>query len=193
MPAKVSSLAPEPFLRALRELEAMAWRAGLTTEEIGSPQRIAPHAVAISAELSGDDEPLATGRLILLHDPAGNSSWNGTFRIVSYVRASVDFEMVADPLLPEVAWSWLTDALENHGCPAVELAGTVTASYSSGFGAMTEADSADLEVRSSWTPTLDATHRLTPHLAAWQDLLGLVAGQPELPPGVTSLPTGRHG
>lgn len=189
----MSSLTPEPFARALRELQDMSWRPGLTTEEIGSPQRIAPYAVAISAELGGDEDPVATGRLILLHDPAGNSSWSGTFRIVSYVRASVDMEMVTDPLLPEVAWSWLTDTLSSHSCSAAELAGTVTASYSSGFGAMTEADSADVEVRSSWTPTLDASHPLTPHLAAWQDLMGLVAGQPQLPPGVASLPTGRHG
>lgn len=193
MPDIVTSLTPEPFARALRELDAMPWRRRLTIEEIGSPQRIAPHAVAISAELGGDDDPLATGRLILLHDPAGNSSWNGTFRIVSYVRASVDMEMVTDPMLPEVAWSWLTDTLTAHTCSAVELAGTVTASYSSGFGAMTEADGADVEVRASWTPTLDASHPLTPHLAAWQDLIGLVAGEPHLPPGLASLPTGRNG
>lgn len=170
----------------------MPWRRGLTIEEIGSPQRIAPHAVAISAELEGEDGAAATGRLILLHDPAGNSSWGGTFRIVSYVSADVELEMVTDPLLPEVAWSWLTDVLSAHHCSANELAGTVTASYSQGFGEMTAADSAEVEVRSSWTPTLDATHPLTPHLEAWQDLIGLVAGQPLLPPGVATLPMGRN-
>ncbi|WP_226997081.1 DUF3000 domain-containing protein [Tessaracoccus aquimaris] len=190
MPANVKSLAPEAFARALRELDAMTWRPGLTTEEIGSPQRIAPHAIAISADLEGGDESLATGRLILLHDPAGNIAWGGTFRIVSYVRAEVDADMVTDSLLPEVAWSWLTDALANHGCVAGELAGTVTASYSVGFGEMTDSDRADVEVRSSWTPTLDEAHPLTPHLAAWQELMGMVAGQPALPPGVTTLPTG---
>lgn len=191
MPANVTSFTPEPFARALRELEAMPWRSGLTTQEIGSPQRIAPHAVAISAELESGEDSLATGRLILLHDPAGNTAWDGTFRVVSYVRAEVDLDMVTDPLLPEVAWSWLTDALATHDCSAAELAGTVTASYSKGFGEMTDADHADVEVRCSWTPTLDETHPLTPHLAAWQDLMGLVAGQPQLPPGMATLPTGR--
>lgn len=167
----------------------MQWHRFLTIEEIGSPQRIAPHAVALSAELGTDGEALATGRLILLHDPAGNSSWAGTFRIVSYVRAEFDLDMVTDPLMPEVAWSWLNDALAGHGCVAGELAGTVTASYSKGFGEMTSSDSAEVEVRSSWTPTLDASHPLTPHLACWQDLMTLVAGQPLDPPGVTSLPT----
>lgn len=192
MPAKVTSFTPEVFTRALRELEAMPWRRGLTIKEIGSPQRIAPHAVAISAELEGEDESPATGRLILLHDPAGNSSWGGTFRIVSYVSAEVELEMVTDPLLPAVAWSWLTEALEAHRCSARELAGTVTASYSLGFGEMTDADGAEVEVRSSWTPTLDAAHTLTPHLKAWQDLICLVAGQPQLPPGMATLPMGRN-
>jgi len=192
VPANVTSFTPEAFARALRELDAMEWRAGLDVEEIGSPQRIAPHAVAVTAELEGDGEdPVATARLILLHDPAGNTAWNGTFRMVSYVRAEVELEMVTDPLLPDVAWSWLTDALAAHGCLAGELAGTVTASFSKGFGEMSDSDRAEVEVRSSWTPTLDAAHRLTPHLAAWQELIGLVAGQPQLPPGLLKLPGGH--
>ncbi|WP_245243911.1 DUF3000 domain-containing protein [Tessaracoccus sp. MC1865] len=193
MPANVTSITPEPFSRALRELTAMNWRSGITADEIGSPQRIAPYSVAIAAELLDDDEPLATGRLILLHDPAGNDAWAGTFRLVTYVRAEVDLDMVTDPLLPEVAWSWLTEALESHGCDASALAGTVTASYGRGFGEMVqEPDRADVELRSSWTPQLDGAHSLTPHLAAWQDLLGQVAGQPPLPPGVATLPVGRN-
>lgn len=189
MPANVTSFTPEAFTRALRELGSMDWRQDLHTEEIGSPQRIAPHAVAISAELEGAEDPLATGRLILLHDPSGNPSWGGTFRLVSYVRAEVELEMVTDPMLPAVAWSWLTDALETHDCVASELAGTVTASFSVGFGEMTDSDRAEVEVRSSWTPTLDDIRSLTPHLAAWQDLIGFVSGQPTLPPGVLTLPT----
>ena len=193
MPAKVTSLTPEPFARALEELADMRWRTGISADEIGSPQRIAPYAVAISAEFMLDDESLATGRLILLHDPAGNEAWGGTFRLVTYVRAEVDLEMVTDPLLPDVAWSWFTEALEQHGCAASALAGTVTASYGRGFGEMSQdADKADVELRSSWTPRLDAAHPLTPHLLAWQDLLGQVAGEPPLPPGVASLPVGRN-
>lgn len=189
----MTSAPPGPFVRALHELRAMPWRRDLTVEEIGSPQRIAPFSVALEGELGGSDESLASGRLILLHDPTGNDSWAGTFRLVTYVRAEVDLDMVTDPLLPDVAWSWLTEALEQHTCVAHALAGTVTASYGKGFGEIADADRADVEVRCSWTPTLDDRHSLTAHLTAWQDLLGHVAGQPPLPPGVSALPTGRRG
>ena len=193
MPAKVTSLTPEAFSRALSELSNMRWRKGFEADEIGSPQRIAPYSVAIAGELGmDDDDPLATGRLILLHDPAGNESWDGTFRLVSYVRAEVELEIVTDSMLPEVAWSWFTEALEMHGCVAHALAGTVTASYGRGFGEMTDADRAEVEIRSSWTPLLDDTHSLTAHLAAWQDLMGQVGGEPPLPAGIASLPVGRR-
>ena len=152
MPARVTPITPEAFSRAVDQLGQMRWRPGFTTDEIGSPQRIAPYSIAISADLDVDGESGASGRLILLHDPAGNDSWGGTFRLVSYVRADVDLEMVTDPLLPDVAWSWFTESLELRGCRAHSLAGTVTASYGKGFGEMTDADRAEVEVRCSWTP-----------------------------------------
>ncbi len=186
--SNVTNLIPEPFRRALGEFRAMRWRDNLSIDEIGSPQRIAPHSLAIAGELAVGGEAVSSGRLILLHDPSGNPAWQGTFRLVTYVRAAVELEMVADPLLPDVAWSWLTDALEHCGCEAHELAGTVTASYGRSFGEMEgEPDSAEVELRSSWTPGLDRDHPLTDHLNAWQDLLGIVAGEPPLPAGVALL------
>lgn len=180
---------PLDFSRVLSELHAMKWRAGLIVEEIGSPQRIAPHSIAISAELVQGDDELANGRLIILHDPAGNDSWRGTHRIVSYARADVDLDMVADPMLPEVVWSWMRDALETHGAFHSHLAGTVTASYGKAFGDMHGAeDRAEVELRSSWTPTLGSQDPLVGHLSAWQDLLGLVAGSPVLPEGMLYFP-----
>lgn len=187
----MTSLIPEDFSRVLAELKAMRWSACLSIDEIGSPQRIAPHSVAIAGELlSEDEEPIATGRLILLHDPHGNDAWHGRFRLVTYVRASVDLEMVADPLLPDVAWSWFTDALESNRCHADALAGTVTASYGRGFGEMIDEEKAEVELRSSWTPRLDVTLPITPHLSAWQELLLMVAGQPPSPPELSALRTG---
>ena len=110
MPANLTRPTPAAFAAAVEQLAAMPWRHGLSIDEIGSPQRIAPFSVAISGELTDAvDEPVSNGRLILLHDPAGNTAWSGTFRIVTYVRAEVELEMVTDPLLPEVAWSWLID------------------------------------------------------------------------------------
>lgn len=183
------NITPLDFSRVLSELHAMKWRPGLLVEEIGSPQRIAPHSIAISAELMQGEDELANGRLILLHDPAGNDAWGGVYRIVSYARADVDLDMVVDPMLPEVAWSWMNDALEAHNAAHGHLAGTVTASYGKAFGDMegTE-DRAEVELRSSWTPTLGGNDPLEGHLHAWQDLLGMVAGSPVLPEGVLHFP-----
>ncbi|MGV8845517.1 DUF3000 domain-containing protein [Tessaracoccus sp.] len=187
--AATPNIIPLAFSRALSEFQAMQWHPSLMVEEIGSPQRIAPHSIALSAEFERDDDVLANGRLILLHDPAGNESWGGTFRVVSYVRADVDLEMVADPLLPDVAWSWMIDALDQHGALHHHLAGTVTASYGKAFGDMEGSeDRAEVEVRSSWTPQLGDGDPLTGHLSAWQDLLGMVAGTPVLPQGVVQFP-----
>lgn len=187
--ASTQKITPLEFSRALDELRSMRWRDGMVVEEIGSPQRIAPHSIALSAELCQDEDVLANGRLILLHDPAGNDAWGGTSRIVSYARADVDLEMVADPLLPDVAWSWMGDALEQHGATHRHLAGTVTASYGKAFGDMEGSeDRAEVEVRSSWTPDLGDDDPLRGHLMAWQDLLGMVAGNPVLPQGVLHFP-----
>ncbi|MEV6784924.1 DUF3000 family protein, partial [Streptomyces sp. NPDC051098] len=38
----------------------------------------------------GEDD-LADGRLVLLHDPAGHDAWQGTFRMVTLVRAGVPY------------------------------------------------------------------------------------------------------
>lgn len=167
----------------------MAWTPELHVVEIGSPQRIAPYSIAVSAELSVAGEVVSDGRLILLYDPAGNDSWEGNFRLVTFAHADVDVEMVTDPLLPDVAWSWLTDALDEFGGGHRALAGTVTASYGRGFGRMTgDSQQADVEVRASWTPRLDEGGALTGQLAAWQELLRLVAGAPSLPQGVVQFP-----
>ena len=180
---------PLEFSRVLSELKGMRWAPGVLVEEIGSPQRIAPHSIAITAEFLDGEEELANGRLILLHDPAGNDAWGGTYRVVSYARADVDLDMVADPLLPEVVWSWMNDALEGHGAIHRHLAGTVTASYGKAFGDMEGSeDRAEVELRSSWTPTLGADDHLVGHLSAWQDLLGLVGGHPVLPADVLRFP-----
>ena len=91
-----------------------------------APQRIAPWSSALSGDVTVDDEDLGTGRLILLHDPAGNDAWEGTFRCVAYARAEIDPEMANDPLLAEVGWSWLVEALAAHGATYLAPSGTVT-------------------------------------------------------------------
>lgn len=127
---------------------------------------------------------LATGRLILLHDPEGQEAWDGVLRVVAYVRAELDAELAADPLLPAVGWSWLTDALESTGAEFTALGGTVTDTTSARFGDISgPARTDDLELRASWTPM---TANLTAHGDAFCTLMASVVGLP--PEGVTVFP-----
>ena len=139
-----------------------------------SPHRreIAPFAAAVSADVLVGGEDVGAGRLVLLHDPAGNAAWQGTFRCVTFARAEVDPEMVSDPLLAQVGWSWLLDALAGHGAEFVAPSGTVTSVSSESFGGMADEDpSAEVEVRASWTPVLNEGMGLTAHVQAWGELL----------------------
>ena len=117
---------------------------------------------------------LASGRLVLLHDPEGQDGWDGVLRLVMYVRAELDRELATDPFLPAVGWSWLTDALEVSGASWTALGGTVTETSSARFGDIsgpTRTD--DLELRASWTPT-DAG--LLPHGQAFCQVMASVVG-----------------
>jgi hypothetical protein len=190
-----SDLAPAPasFRRAVQDLTTAAWRTELRVEEMPAPQRIAPFAAAITADVVVAGEEVGSGRLVLLHDPAGNAAWRGTFRCVTFARADVDPEMVTDPLLARVGWSWLIDALDNHGAEYVEPSGTVTSVSSESFGGMADdAPEAEVEVRASWTPVLQDGVGLNSHLQAWAELLCTTAGLPPLPPGVVLMPSRRN-
>lgn len=185
--------APRAFRRAVADLSAAAWRPELSVEPIPAPQRIAPFAAAVTADVLVGEEEVGSGRLVLLHDPAGNAAWQGTFRCVTFARAEVDPEMVTDPLMGSVGWSWLVDALAAHSAEYTAPSGTVTSVTSESFGGMAEeAPRAEVEVRASWTPLLDDGVGLTPHLAAWAELLCTTAGLPPLPAGVVPMPSRRN-
>ncbi|WP_434743364.1 DUF3000 domain-containing protein [Micromonospora sp. SH-82] len=178
---------PETFARAVAGLRSVTPRAEIVLEEGGAPQRLAPYTFALSATVLRDDDDVATGRLILLHDPAGHEAWQGTLRLVTYVTADLESELAADPLLPGVGWTWLTDALEAHQAPHRALGGTVTQTMSTRFGELAGPPAAgDIEIRASWTPVGED---LAAHLTAWCALLASTAGLP--PPGVTALPEHR--
>jgi len=180
------------FDEAVAAVLAMPWRPELAIEEIPAPQRIAPYALAIAADIGDAERDLGNGRLVLLHDPAGNPAWDGTFRCVTYARAEVDPEMGSDPLLREVGWSWLVDALARHEASYAAPSGTVTAVASQSFGSMAdEPQRAEVEIRASWTPVLGSGADIVAHVEAWQDLLCMVAGLPLLPEGVVPLPVRR--
>ncbi|MCW2613363.1 MAG: hypothetical protein JWN08_357 [Frankiales bacterium] len=183
---------PEPFRAALVGLRAAVaepGRPGLELQEVPGPKRLAPFSVAVSAEILGaDDEQVASGRFVVLHDPAGQDGWRGDTRVVAFVSADVEAEMAADPALAQVGWSWLTDSLSDRGAEHTAAGGTVTRTVSCRFGQIEDADEAsEVEVRASWTPLADTDGAmdLGVHLLAWCDLLCATAGLP--PPGVVAL------
>lgn len=180
--------APEQFGRCIEAIARVRTRPEVALLEIPAPQRIAPYSTALSADvtLPDDEDPVATGRFIVLHDPDEPEAWGGTWRIVTYATCQLDPEMGADPLLSEVGWSWLRDALAESSVPYRALGGTVTRVVSESFGSLADrAGSAELELRASWT--VDGAD-LPAHLELWTDLLCTIAGLPPLPDGVVPLP-----
>lgn len=180
---------PETFNRAVAALRSTRCRDEIALEELPAPTKLAPYAFALGATVLRRGEEVTTGRLILLHNPAGHESWQGTIRLVTFVTAELEREMATDPLLPQVGWSWLVDALDTYTEGYAAIGGTVTQTISSRFGALDpEADlptTTDLELRASWTPVgpMDA------HAKAWCALLASTAGLP--PVGVSALPLRR--
>lgn len=185
---------PAQFRAAVDAMNSAVVRPEIELGPIRPPQRLAPYSYAIGAEVRHDDgeaigehpvfsEGDAFGRLILLHDPDGDEAWNGTMRLVAYIQADVEPALAADPLLPEVAWSWLVDALDEKADEIVALGGTVTATSSVRYGDIAGPPRAhQLELRASWTA---ASTQLASHVEAFCDVLAYAAGLP--PAGVTKL------
>jgi len=167
-------------------------RDDITFEDHPAPRRLAPYAAAMAATAFRDGDEVATGRLILLFDPDGQEGWTGVFRLVAQVHADVDPEMAEDPLLAEVGWSWLTDALGMHAPGYSAASGTVTRVITEGFGAKEDEPTVTgFELRASWSPG-DAGE-LSGHVEAWCDLIIAAAGLPAQPPGTRALrPGGRR-
>jgi hypothetical protein len=171
---------------ALASLKAPQLRSEFVLEEVPAPSRLAPHSIAIAVEVvDGADVELAVGRFIVLHDPAGQDTWDGTFRVVSFVRAPIESDVVTDDLFDEVAWSWLTDALQDAGADYHNVSGTVTRTVSRSFAGLEDRSTeTDLEIRASWSPTAED---LSAHIAAWLALVEKSSGLTPLPDGVSAL------
>ena len=172
--------AGSPFESATAELRETAFRDDITVREIATPQGLAPYAIALAADVRPDDEGesvYGTGRFVLLHDPDEPVAWGGAWRIVIFAQAPLENDIGTDPLLADVTWSWLVDALDSRDAGYHSESGTSTKTLSRGFGALAvEGDGAQIELRASWTP--DGPFR--PHVEAWAELVGMLAG---LPPG----------
>ncbi len=184
---------PAVFQAALDALAGVRARPEIVLEQIPAPQRLAPFAHAIGAsvtEREGDEDvEVASARFIVLHDPAGHETWQGTTRCVGYLSAETDEELVDDTMFSEVAWSWLTDALSETGAEHTTVGGTVTRTASTRFGELAGPEhSVDVEMRASWTA---GDTGIDKHLQAWLQVLANAAGLP--PPGVRLLGQGGEG
>jgi hypothetical protein len=191
------------LVAALREErdQVSALRPELSFEDVPAPRTLAPYATAVAATVLDGDADIASGRLVLLYDPAGQDGWGGPLRIIVFVRADLDPEIAADPLIGQVGWDWLTEALDNRTAGYGQPSGTVTRVVTEGFGTKeTEPAVTGFELRASWSPAGPGEDGpgedgpgedgpLDGHLAAWCDALCAAAGLPPLAPGVTALRT----
>jgi hypothetical protein len=192
-PARAGDSGDPAFDAAVAALEAgrdavAAARDDLELESWPAPKRLAPRAVALAVTAFRDGEEAGEGKLMLLYDPAGQDGWTGTFRIVVQVQADVDEEMAADPLLGEVGWSWLTDALDLHAPGYAAPSGTVTRVITEGYGAKSDdPPSTGFELRASWCPGDDSdgvgdgdelAAEIGGAVVAWCELLASAAGLP---------------
>lgn len=188
LPAQeVSAGEPVAFRWAADSTERAIVDGAAAIRPSSAPVRIAPYAAAWSVELSD----LATGRLVYLHDPAGQPAWNGQDRLVAFARAQVDDEMAADPLLAEVVWQWLTESFEGQQARLRALGGTVTCTASRRYGTLAHLSAShEAELRCSWTPLVHGTDPgpdLAPHLAALVATMAALCGLPPELPGVRRL------
>ncbi len=186
------------FEDLINHLRTFTPRAEIVLEEVPAPQKLATYAFAFSADVSngllGDDEDeIASGRFVLLHEPGGQDTWEGEFRCVTFVRADVDPVMQQDPLLPEVGWSWFLEALEGQECLLAAPSGTVTRVSSASFGKLSPRhDESEIEIRASWTPLVSQPIDLMRHISGWCRLISDVAGLEPIPQGVSTISSARR-
>lgn len=184
---------PEEFLSALTSASTATFRPELRVSETQAPEGLAPFQFAWAADVepsaATQDLEYGTGRLVFLYDPATPEQWGSAFRMVVFAQAPVDATMGADQFLPDVAWSWLMDALTTRHATHDRAAGTTTTVLSTGFGDLADqGQGAQVEVRASWSP-LGADIR--PHIEAWSEFVCMLAGFPPAPDGVTTISSQR--
>ncbi|KQR93091.1 MAG: DUF3000 domain-containing protein [Microbacterium ginsengisoli] len=174
------------FAAALAQLHAADLRDDLVTRELPAPTGLAPEAFALAGDIRPEPDALdsvyGTGRFVLLHDREEPDAWGGAWRIVCYAQAPLEVDIGVDPMVAEVAWAWLLDALDENGAAYHSPSGTVTKTVSQGFGSLAaEGSGSQLELRASWTPDgpFDA------HVRAWAEVVCMLAG---LPPGSEQAP-----
>lgn len=185
--------APAEFLLAMESLRSASVREELVLEQIAAPGRLAKFEIAFSANVDADATGVATdlgtGRFVLLWDQEEPDPWQSRFRVITFAKSPLETNIGADDMISDVAWAWLTESLNNRHAEFIAEAGTATRIISAGYGALSnQSDHAELEIRASWSPV---NTRAAAHLEAWQDLVCIMSGFPNLPAGVSSLGISR--
>ncbi|HEX9032914.1 MAG TPA: DUF3000 family protein [Streptosporangiaceae bacterium] len=203
-------VAVDAFTRAVAQLEAgialtRQARPEISFDSEPPPRRLAPQAAAIAATVEAAGDEIGWGRFVLLYDPAGQDGWAGPFRVIAYVRAVLEPEIAADPLIGQVGWSWLIEALDATPASYAVPSGTVTRVVTEGFGSKSDEPVAtEFELRASWSPQSSPPQSPAPqspppqspgsedfeldrHVAAWADALCIASGLPPVTPGVAQL------
>ncbi|ATG52285.1 hypothetical protein CFK38_12710 [Brachybacterium vulturis] len=202
MPVHEIRSGDDVFRAAVDAMTSAPQRAEFTWRTIPAPSKMAPSTWACTGEILVHDEELASGRLVILHDPAGQESWDGTYRMVALVQAQLEPEFAVESMLGDVAWSWVTESLELHDADSRELGCTATRVVSQSYGALASRPSTvDVEMRVSWTPeppepTSEAASGsmidLAPHFAAWTAMLAAAGGLPPAPPRIAPIAPTHH-
>lgn len=158
---------------------------------------LAPYGLTLTAAVVVGEHECGDGKLLILHDPAGQEAWRGTWRIALFASAELDQEMVGDPMLLEMGWTWVEEALGSRDLAVAAFGGTATRTASQSFGVLSDRPTTgELEIRASWTPVIDARHPqetanaatiVREHVDAWLDLLGLITGLEPITAGVQQL------
>jgi hypothetical protein len=194
---------PPLFSEAVAGIAGVQLRPELELEPLPPPRRLASFSHAVSVAVAdADGDEVASGRFVALYEPEGHDEWRGVFRCVTLAQADLESEIAEDPLLPDVVWSWLTEALDQQGARHSVLGGTVTRCASMSFGELSERPTnTSVELRASWTPVPgdpagdwtaeEAQAAFAAHFRAWLELLAAAAGLPPLVAGITVLPTSR--
>ena len=186
------------FERLVDQLRTFTPRSEVALIEVPAPQKLATFAFAFSADVSNglladEENEIANGRFVLLHEPGGQATWDGEFRCVTFVSADLDPVMQEDPLLPEVGWSWFLESLERNQCVFNAPSGTVTRVSSASFGKLSpRKDEAEVEIRASWTPIITEPLELIKHIESWCNLISEVAGLPPVPEGISAISSARR-
>ncbi len=156
-----------------------------------APRRLAPEAMAVAAAVEVGEDEIGAGRFVLLYDPAGQEGWAGPFRVIAYLRAELEPEIAADPLIGQVGWSWLLESLDTMRAGYAAPSGSVTRVVTEGFGMKADQPvTTEFEMRASWSPVGQSrdSYALDRHVAAWADALCVACGMPSAGPDVAQLP-----